>query len=118
MLLSGAMIELSAGDDELRVLTGTTVPSEVTANVGYAIGTPLGGGGTSVGFHALRLGPDGTCPVALKFLRPSFLKRYGENASLVVKREAVALGRLNERVPATPFVLRLIDTGTFDVVVE
>jgi serine/threonine protein kinase len=30
---------------------------------------------------------------------------------MIVQKEAVALGRLNERVPPTPFVVRLVDTG-------
>ncbi|HVY48571.1 MAG TPA: serine/threonine-protein kinase [Minicystis sp.] len=112
------MLELLAGDDELKGLSGTTIPSEVAPGVSYAVGIPLGSGGLSVAFSALRLSPEGTCPVALKFLRPSFLRRYGESASLVVKREAVALGRLNERVPATPFVVRLLDTGEFEALLD
>jgi eukaryotic-like serine/threonine-protein kinase len=48
----------------------------------------------------------------MKILRPWFVHQAGPTAALIVQKEAVALGRLNERVPPTPFVVRLIDTGT------
>src|SRR5262249_49697406 len=72
----------------------------------------------SVAFNALRITHEGTAPVAFKILRPSLVRRFGEQAHLIVNREAVALGRLNERVPPTPFVVRLIDTGSMPAMIE
>jgi serine/threonine protein kinase len=112
------MFQIASGDDTLRALTGTTLTSEVARGVGYSVGQPLGSGGLSLAFNALRITPEGTAPVALKILRPSIVRRYGDTAALIVSREAVALGRLNERVPPTPFVVRLIDTGALTAVYE
>jgi hypothetical protein len=69
----------------------------------------------SVAFYALRTTRDGEAPVVLKVLRPSFVQQAGPTAALIVKKEAIALGRLNERVPPTPFVVRFVDTGCFSV---
>src|SRR6185312_14965767 len=74
-----------------------------------------GEGGMSVVFYALRVSPQGEVPVVIKALKPTFVARQGPTAALIVKKEAIALGRLNERVPPTPFVVRYIDTGTFPV---
>ena len=88
------------------------MPSEVVPGVGYRIVWQLGEGGMSVVFYALRVTPEGETPVVIKLLRPSFVASAGPTAALIVKKEAIALGRLNERVPPTPFVVRFIDTGT------
>ncbi|HEY4121568.1 MAG TPA: serine/threonine-protein kinase, partial [Byssovorax sp.] len=112
------MLQLSSSDDALRTLTGQTIPSAAAPGVSYAVGVQLGAGAASVAFGALRLSPEGTRPVALKFLRPSFLARHGDGAAQIMRREAIALGRLNERVPPTPFVVRLIDSGNFDATLE
>ena len=99
----------------LEALIGMAVPSEVTPGVSYRIVWELGQGGMSVVFYALRLTPEGEIPVVMKMLKPGFVARAGPTAALIVKKEAIALGRLNERVPPTPFVVRFIDTGTFPV---
>jgi serine/threonine protein kinase len=99
-------------DDPLAALIGRMVPSEVVPGVGYRVVWQLGEGGMSVVFYALRVTAEGETPVVMKLLRPSFVARAGPTAALIVKKEAIALGRLNERVPPTPFVVRFIDTGT------
>src|SRR5689334_7022400 len=99
-------------DDALDALIGTSVPSEVMPDVSYRIVWQLGEGGMSVVFYALRVTSAGEVPVVMKLLRPSFVWKAGPTAALIVKKEAIALGRLNERVPPTPFVVRFIDTGT------
>jgi serine/threonine protein kinase len=99
-------------DDALDALIGTSVPSEVMPDVSYRIVWQLGEGGMSVVFYALRVTAAGEVPVVIKLLRPSFVWKAGPTAALIVKKEAIALGRLNERVPPTPFVVRFIDTGT------
>jgi len=65
----------------------------------------------SVALFATRVAPDGQTPVVLKVLRPQIL-RVDKAAALAVQKEAVALGRLNERTPPTQFVVRLVDVGT------
>jgi serine/threonine protein kinase len=61
-------------------------------------------------YLARRESPEGSAPVVVKVVAP----RFGEShvsPELVAQKEAVALGRLNERVPPCPFVVRLIDAG-------
>jgi serine/threonine protein kinase len=100
-------------EDALEGLIGAVVPSEVVPGVGYRIVWRVGEGAMSVVFYAIRVTPEGEAPVVVKVLRPSFVQRAGPTAALIIKKESIALGRLNERVPPTPFVVRFIDTGTF-----
>src|SRR5688572_9277742 len=93
---------------------GTTVPSELRPGVVYRIERTLGEGGTARAYFASRFGPEGTSPVVLKVIQPSVIQQAGERARMVVQKEAVALGRINERVPPCPFVVRLLDTGSID----
>jgi serine/threonine protein kinase len=102
-------------DNPLDPILGKDVPSEVTPGVSYRPVWQLGEGGMSVVFYALRVSPEGEVPVVIKMLKPSFVANAGPTAALIVKKEAIALGRLNERVPPTPFVVRYIDTGTLPV---
>jgi serine/threonine protein kinase len=106
---------LSPEEASIEALIGKVVPSEVAPGVSYRIVWELGQGGMSVVFYALRTTPEGEIPVVIKMLKPSFVVRAGPTAALIVKKEAIALGRLNERVPPTPFVVRFIDTGTCPV---
>jgi serine/threonine protein kinase len=102
-------------ESPLESLIGKDVPSEVVPGVAYRIVWQLGEGGMSVVFYAHRISPEGEIPVVMKMLKPSFVIKAGPTAALIVKKEAIALGRLNERVPPTPFVVRFIDTGTFPI---
>src|SRR5262249_16634013 len=63
---------------------------------------------------AMRVAEEGISPVVIKMPRPSIL-RHGATADLIIRKEMVALGRLNERVPPTPFVVRLIEANTIAV---
>ena len=109
------VISIPQGDDQLEILSGVSIPSELAPRVTYRIVSTAGAGAMFISYYAVRCAPEGECPVVVKVLRPSFVRQFGPTASLVVKKEAVALGRLNERVPPTPFVVRLIDTGTLQV---
>jgi serine/threonine protein kinase len=101
--------------DALLALLDKDIPSEVTAGVSYRPVWQLGEGGMSVVFYGLRVSAQGEVPVVIKMLKPAFAAKAGPTAALIVKKEAIALGRLNERVPPTPFVVRYIDTGTCPV---
>src|SRR3954452_20048855 len=70
-----------------------------------------------IAFYGLPVNAEGELPVVIEVLRPSFVVQAGPTAALIIKKESIALGRLNERVPPTPFVVRFIDTGTFGVTV-
>jgi serine/threonine protein kinase len=91
---------------------GQVLESAVQAGISYRLEHKLGEGGTAVAYLAKRHGPDGQWPAVVKIIQPHIVKDSGERALTIVKKEAVALGRLNERVPPTPFVVRLLDTGT------
>jgi eukaryotic-like serine/threonine-protein kinase len=98
-------------DDLAERMLGLEVPSESGEAV-YRILTKVGEGAMSVAFYALRVAADGECPVVVKVVRPWLVRQWGQTAKLLIQKEAIALGRLNERVPPTPFVVRFIDVGT------
>lgn len=108
-------LTIPATDSSLKQLVGATIPSAVAPGVQYRIERRLGGGAMSVAFFALRVGPDGQSPVVLKVHRPDFVRASGKESYKVFCKEAVALGRLNERVPPTPYVVRLFDNGVITV---
>ncbi len=105
-------------DDGLGALVGHEIRSELVPGASYRVLSIVGSGASSVALRALRVSPEGECLVVVKVMRPWFVRQAGSVAALTVKKEAVALGRLNERVPATPFVVRLIDTGTLPVTAD
>jgi serine/threonine protein kinase len=108
------MIDIPLNEDDVAAaFVGARVASEFVPNVSYLVKETLGAGGMAVAHLALRQAPDGEAPVVLKVLRPSSVLGLGNAASVMVRKESVALGRLNERVPSTSFVVRLIETGTF-----
>ncbi len=91
---------------------GSTVPSELRTGVVYRIERRLGEGGTAIAYFASRFGPEGTSPAVLKIIQPAIIAQAGDRAEMIVRKEAVALGRINERVPSCPSVVRLLDAGT------
>jgi serine/threonine protein kinase len=109
------MLHVPPNDESLSTLEGATIPSDMQPGVSYKIDRTLGDGGMSIAFSAVRRAPDGQTQVVLKILRPAMARDPAGTGALVVRKEAVALGRLNERVPATPFVVRLVDTGVVEV---
>lgn len=108
-------ISIAKDDENLQSLIGREIPSEITPNVHYRPEQMLGRGGGAIAFLSQRVSKEGKAPVVIKVLRPAFVKKLGETAYLLIRKEAVALGRLNERTPTTPFVVRLVDTGVVQV---
>jgi serine/threonine protein kinase len=93
-------------------LAGCTLASELAPGVCYRIDGALGEGGTAVTFLALRCEGASETPVVIKVMQPHIVAEAGAKAALLVRKEVVALGRINEVVPPCPFVVRFIDTGT------
>ena len=92
-------------------LRGRYIDSEVQPGVRYLLERHVGEGGMGQAYLARREAPEGAGPVVVKVVRPTI----GEgqiSPELLAQKEAVALGRLNERVPPCPFVVRFIDTGS------
>jgi serine/threonine protein kinase len=91
-------------------LRGRFIDSEVQEGVRYYLERHVGEGGMGQAYLARREAPEGAGPVVVKVVRPT----VGEgriSPELLAQKEAVALGRLNERVPPCPFVVRFVDTG-------
>jgi serine/threonine protein kinase len=97
---------------QLTTLSGAVIHSESQQGVSYRLERCIGEGGMGVAFFALRQAPEGLAPVVIKVVRPEIALNANQTASILVRKEAVALGRLNERVPPTPFVVRFVDTGS------
>lgn len=94
------------------VFLGQVLESALQPGVSYRLEHKLGEGATAVAYLAKRHGPDGEWPAVIKIIQPHIVKDSSERALTIIKKEAVALGRLNERIPPTPFVVRLLDTGS------
>jgi serine/threonine protein kinase len=101
-------------DDELRGLVGRTVdapPSWTGAGSRFRIDRPLGEGGTGVAFFATRIAAEGESPHVVKVFRPSLLLKSPEIAEVSRRKEHAAMRRLNERVPPSPYIVRMTDVG-------
>jgi serine/threonine protein kinase len=109
------VFEIPPSDNALECLTRATVQSPTLPDVTYRIDRVLGGGGMSVAFLALRSWRDGAAPVVLKVMRPSIVQAGARTAALIFQKEIVALRRLAERAPATPFVVGLVEAGSLPV---
>jgi len=103
--------EAIAVDDALEALIGSDFASELQPAVSYRAGRRIGEGGMAVAFHAIRIAPGTQTPTVLKVLRPPIVRGSATAARLIIQKEAVALGRLNEQVPPNPYVVRLVDVG-------
>jgi serine/threonine protein kinase len=90
------------------------IRSQLQPNVAYRLKRLLAVGGTARAYYALRQGPEGEAPVVMKIILPNVVRDGGDTALLVIRKEAVALGRLNERIPPSPYVVRLVDTGVIE----
>ena len=108
-MYAGAAVEAQGSLEEFL---GSAIPSDVHPGVAFHLERTLGTGATATAFFATRTSPQGDSPAVVKIILPRVVMQGGDTASMVVRKEAVALGRLNERVPPTPFVIRFLDAGT------
>jgi serine/threonine protein kinase len=109
------MIELSYGDPNLTALRGIELSSSVLPGVSYQLEQVLGSGSMAIAFRAIRRAPNGQSFAVVKVVQPDMLMEAAEIAELTIRKESVALGRLNEQVPPTPFVVRLLETSELPV---
>lgn len=109
------MIELAYSDQNLTALRGVELRSSLSPDVTYQLEQALGSGSMAVAFRAIRRAPDGQSFTVVKIVHPEMLMDASEIALLTIRKESVALGRLNEQVPPTPFVVRLLETSELAV---
>jgi serine/threonine protein kinase len=102
----------AASDKPRDLFLGQVLESAYQPGVGYRLEERLGEGGTALAYLARRTSPNGESQVVIKLILPKIAADSDERALTIIKKEAVALGRLNERIPPTPFVVRLLDTGS------
>ncbi len=97
---------------ETDAFIGRSIASESQPGVRFLLERKLGVGGTAAAYLAMRHSAEGQSPAVVKVILPEVAASHGSTAAMVVRKESVALGRLNEKVPPTPFVVRLMDVGT------
>jgi serine/threonine protein kinase len=110
------VIQIPDHDETLSALGQSEIHSHREPGVSFRIGTLLGTGAMGIAYFGMRRAADGKSPIVIKLLKPGYVLQAGDTARLVVDKEATALSRLNNRVPPTPFVVRMIDTGVIPVV--
>jgi serine/threonine protein kinase len=101
-----------ASDPPRDPFVGRVLESAYQPGVSYRLEKKLGEGGTALAYLTRRISPVGESQAVIKIILPHLVAESDERALTIIKKEAVALGRLNERVPPTPFVVRLLDTGS------
>ncbi|HYP99212.1 MAG TPA: serine/threonine-protein kinase [Polyangiaceae bacterium] len=101
-----------ASDPPRDLFVGQVLESAYQPGVSYRLEKRLGQGGTAFAYLTRRISPVGESQAVIKIILPQLVAESDERALTIIKKEAVALGRLNERVPPTPFVVRLLDTGS------
>jgi serine/threonine protein kinase len=94
---------------------GAELPSTVYSDVSFRLERTLGAGSMAIAFLVERRSKHGTGVAVIKMARPEFVRAAAETALLTIRKESVALGRLNETVPPTPFVVRFIESGETDI---
>lgn len=102
------MLRLPPEDDLLRTLERRALLTRAQPDVTFEIDRAIGAGSYAIAFLAVRRAPGGQSPAVIKVVRPALMRRSVEMATLTAHKEITALSRLNERVPPTPFVVRLL----------
>jgi len=108
---------------ELAELVGSRI-SDGDSDTGYLVDEILGIGGMGVAFLAHVAGEEAPRPgrpplgtrCVLKVLLPDVVREEARVASLSFKKEVIALARLAEKRPPSPFVVRYLDAGEHPVV--
>lgn len=109
-LRSGLPVELRR---ELEGLVGALLTVAKTEGVPGRVRVErlLGHGALFVTFAATRIDRRGAMPVALKVLRPSIALAWPEGPRILSREQARLVAILNERVPPSPHVVRLLEAG-------
>jgi serine/threonine protein kinase len=107
-------MQATSAKSELGFLRGQVLPSNLDAQVNYQLESVLGEGASAAAFLASRRSPTGVATVVVKVLLPRLVREKGDLVRLAFKKEVVALGRLGEKVPPTPFVVRLLEAGEIE----
>jgi hypothetical protein len=94
---------------ELEGLVGALIPAADGAR--YRLERILGRGALYVTFRATRISKEGAVPHAVKVLRPSLARAWPAGARLLSREQHRVLTILNERVPPSPHVIRLLELG-------
>ena len=102
----------SVSDNPRDLFLGQVLESTYQPGVSYRLDQKLGEGGTAAAYLAVRGSALGESQVVIKIILPQIVAESDERAVTIITKESVALGRLNERIPPTPFVVRLLDTGS------
>jgi serine/threonine protein kinase len=100
------------GDSDVLKLAGTVFESPSRSGVSYRLEQVIGQGAHGIVYAAACERADGSEPVVVKILRPRALRELAGLAETALKKEVAALMRLSAREPATPFVVRFLDTGS------
>jgi len=96
--------------EELGALAPTLIPATIRG-ARYRLERLVGRGGLFVTFRATRIDDQGAVPHAVKILRPSLARAWPAGARLLSREQARVLAILNERVPPSPHVVRLLEIG-------
>jgi len=109
-LRSGLPVELRR---ELEGLVGALLTVDKTEGFPGRLRVErlLGHGALFVTFAATRIDRRGALPVALKVLRPSIALAWPDGPRLLSREQARLVAILNERVPPSPHVVRLLEAG-------
>ncbi len=110
--MSGTQIDPHVLESEIASLHEADIPSQSQPGVHYRLERVIGRGGFAIACLSTCLTEHSAAAVVLKVWRPGLVAGAKEMASRALRKEAVALGRLNERIPPSPFVVRLLDTGS------
>ncbi|NRA35462.1 MAG: protein kinase [Polyangiaceae bacterium] len=110
------LLTISQDDHTLSDLRGITIQSSsLLQGATYELTQSTDADATTVTYLAHRRVNDSTSTVSIKVIRPTIIKAGREKANLLVQKEGLALARLAQRVPPTPFVVRLVETGSLQV---
>jgi serine/threonine protein kinase len=95
---------------ELEGLLSSFLPRD-DGKARYRLERLLGRGTLFVTFAATRIGEEGAVPFVVKVLRPSLALAWPEGVRVLSRDQAKVMAILNDRVPPSPHVVRLLEAG-------